>query len=490
MRTLIINSPWINDKKEYGIKSGTRWPGVRSRDRFLPYFPYPYPLASAAAVLREAGFDTVLKDAVAEEISKSECLDFVESQKPGLVVVEVLTASIYHDLEFMREVKRRTGSLTAFSGLHAGALPAEMLSHEFLDFVLVGEIDYTLRELVGFLEQGRTDWERVAGLAFKAGGEPRVNPRRLPIQDLDALPFPVRDGLPMAKYSEPLGMHRLCARIVASRGCPFRCEFCVEPFNYDGSYRHRSPRLVVEEIRMLRDRFGIQEIFFDDSIFMTEWAVKISDALIEAGLKIPWSCWVDWSITYDQLKRMKESGCFGVKFGIESTEPTVLQGSKKPVRIHKIDALITNCKKLGLLRHGSFCLGLPGDTPQSMRRTIDYACSSGLTSYQVTAATPLPGTHFYEKAKKEGWLQTDDFSQYEANTHAVLEYPGCTRSDVLSAVDLARRRKIQLLLRNPTVLWGYLVKLYKTEGPRGFLKDVVSRAAYFARPHTPSGRAS
>jgi radical SAM superfamily enzyme YgiQ (UPF0313 family) len=478
MDILLLNSPWINTGKEYGVKAGTRWASIRAKDRFLPYFPYPYFLASATAVLKQADFRAHMKDAIAEEISKEDCLKYIEALKPTMIVIEAFTPSVNCDLAFMLEAKKRTGCYAVFSGVHAGALPAEILSHEFMDFVLMGEIDYTLRELVLFLKEGRNDYENIQGLAYKRNGTVKINQRRAPIENLDELPFPERDELPMHKYNEPFSMNRATARITVSRGCPFRCSFCIEPFVYKGSYKHRSLPLVIEEINLLKNKFGVKEIFFDDSIFMTEWAIAISETIIKSNVKIDWSCWVDWNIKYEHLALMKKSGCIGVKFGIESSDKDILGAVHKPVKIDRVKELIDNCKKLNLLSLGSFCLGLPGETPESMRRTIDLAFSYDLTSCQVSIATPLPGTEFYQEAMENGWLKTKQWDLYEANNSFVLDYPGCTKEDVLKAMDLVRRKKVRQFLKNPIIAMGYVYKLYQAKGFKAFSKDIFRKAAF------------
>jgi anaerobic magnesium-protoporphyrin IX monomethyl ester cyclase len=485
MKSLLLNSPWINSEKEYGVKAGTRWASIRSRDRFLPYFPYPYFLASATATLKQAGFEAYAKDAIAEEISKEECMKHVAELKPALLVIECFTPSASYDLAFMKEAKERTGCYAVFSGVHAGALPKEILGHDFMDFVLMGEIDHTLRELVQFLNAGRTDFEKISGLAFKRNGEVIVNSRRPPIDNLDLLPFPERDDLPMDKYNEPFSKSRATARITVSRGCPFRCSFCIEPFVYSGSYKHRSIPLVIEEIKLVKEKYGVKEIFFDDSIFMTAWAIEIANALIESKVEIDWSCWVDWNIKYEHLELMKKSGCIGVKFGIESVDPQILKTSHKPVKIDRIKELIQNCKKLDLLRLGSFCLGLPGETPESMLKTIDLAFSYDLTSCQVSIATPLPGTEFYREAEKNGWLTTKNWDLYEANNSFVLEYGTCTKDDVLKAMDLVRKKKVRQFLKNPVVAFGYVYKLYKAKGFKSFLKDIYHKLIFVVQSLLP-----
>jgi len=449
----------------------------------MPYFPFPDFLASATAVLKKAGFDTHIKDAIAEEMTRSECMAYVENFKPDILVIEAFTPSIYEDLSFMQEAKAKTGCYSIFCGAHPSALPEEILKNAFMDFVLLGEFEYTLRELVSFLSLGRNDFGNIAGLAFKENNCIKINPRRELIQNLDELPFPERDELPMRKYNEPFSRHFPNARIITSRGCPYGCIFCVEQImcGIGHSYRKRSLGLVSEEVRIVSNKYGAREVFFDDAIFTIDRAKEIAEAFLNNNLRLPWSCWIDWNITLDELRLLKRSGCTGVKFGVESSSFDILKAAKKPVKIDKIKELIKNCRKLGILRHGSFMFGLPGETRETLRKTIDLAFSLDLTSSQLTIATPLPGTPFYKMAEENRWLATRDWRKYECFYSAVVEYPDCSKEDILAAMELARQKKVKQVLKNPMVAANYIIKLYKIKGLKGFSQEFIQRVAFFIK---------
>ncbi len=482
MKVLLLNSPWVNNEEMYSVKSGTRWAALRRKDSSMPYYPFPYFLASATAVLKKEGFDAHIKDAIAEELSREECMAYVENLKPGLLVIDAFTPSIDADLSFMQEAKAKTACYSVFCGAHSTALPADMLKNSFMDFVLLGEYDYTLRELVDFLSRGRSDFEKISGLAYKKNGSVLINSRRPQIENLDDLPFPERDELPMHKYNEPFSKNYPNARVTSSRGCPYNCIFCTEPLMYEkASCKKRSVSLVLEEIKMLSDKYGAREISFDDPIFTISRAKEIAEAILRDNLKISWSSWMDWNISFDDLKLLQKSGCVGIKFGVESANPEVLKTAKKPLHISKIRELIKNCRRLGLLRHASFMFGLPGDTVKNMRDTIDLAFSLDLTSCQLAIATPLPGTPFYKMAEEKGWLVTKDWSQYEPHYTAVVEYPGCRKIDIEAAISLARQKKVEQVLRNPMVALSYLIKLYRLKGAKDFSKEVFQKTIFAFR---------
>ncbi|MEI8344862.1 MAG: cobalamin-dependent protein [Candidatus Omnitrophota bacterium] len=223
MKTLLLNSPWINNGEVYGIKSGTRWPALRRKERSMPYFPFPYEMAQAAAYLRRHGVDASAKDAIAEELTAEQCLCFMESLRPALTVIEAFTPSIEIDLAFAEAAKRRTGTAVAFCGVHASALPEEVLKSSAVDYVLTGEYDETLKELCFFMDGRGGELAKIAGLAYKKDASVVVNVARPVIEDLDVLPCPEISEFPIYKYNEPLSRHSPNARVVTTRGCPTPC---------------------------------------------------------------------------------------------------------------------------------------------------------------------------------------------------------------------------------------------------------------------------
>ncbi|MHC4122173.1 MAG: B12-binding domain-containing radical SAM protein [Planctomycetota bacterium] len=479
MKVLLLNSPWINDEKKYGIKSGTRWPALRKKDRSMPYFPFPYLLACAKAILKKEGMDVHIKDAIAEEITQDECMAYVENLKPDLLLVEAFTPSIYIDLSFVKEAKLKTGCFIALCGAHPTSLASDMLKDDFVDFVLLGEYDYTLRELCLFLSQHRKDFDKIKGLAYKENDLIKINPGREVIMDLDEIPIPNRDELPVSKYNEPLSKYYPNARIVTSRGCPYnKCIFCVEPFMYGREYRKRSIRHVFEEIDMLIKKYGVKEIDFDDAIFTIPRAKEIAQEILRIDMKIAWSCWIDWNINLEQLELLKRSGCIAVKFGVESANAQILTSIGKSIYIDNIKRLIKNCQKLGILSHGSFMLGLPGETKKSIKETINLAFSLGLNVCQFSIATPLPGTQFYEMVLKNNWLVTRDWTRFEGVGSCVVEYPDCSREDILNGIEEVGRRKVKQFLRNPVIALGFIWKLYRMKGFRGFYNEILNKGKF------------
>ncbi len=482
LKVQLLNSPWINNSSEYGVKSGTRWASIRKKSESMPYFPFPYLMASATAVLKKAGFLASIKDAVAEELTKEDCLQYIKREKPDVLVIEVYTPSVTFDLDFAREAKKISGCLNVLCGLHTSALPKEILQNDFVDFVMAGEYDYTLRELIQFISFGRSDFENILGLGFKDKGSVRINPRREAISDLDELPFPEREGLPMDKYNEPFSKYYPNAKIVTSRGCPYSCIFCTEQLMYNRpEYNRRSIKLILDEIVFLKDRYGIKEVFFDDAIFTIPRAKEIAKGIIDNRIKIAWSCWMDWNISLEDLEFLKKSGCVGVKFGVESASPEILDSARKPVNLEKVKNLVNNCRKLGLFCSGAFMFGLPGETRATLEKTINLIFSLNITSCQLSIATPLPGTQFFKIAQENNWLLTLDWSKYDCHYTSVVEYPECRKEDIESAIATARMRKVKQVLKNPLVAGAYIFKMWKLKGFKGMLGEATKKSSFIIK---------
>jgi len=232
---------------------------------------------------------------------------------------------------------------------------------------------------------------------------------------------------------------------------------------------------VFSEISMLIERYGMKEIYFDDALFTIARAKEIANEMLARKINIPWSCWIDRHISYNDLKLLRRSGCSAVKFGIETANPDIERSTGAPgaprvkpvvptrcapvgrrperpfthgrspwssgfgigklLQIDTIIKLIRNCRRLGISTHASFMVGLPSETKETISQTVRFAFSIGLSSCQFTVATPLPGTAFYEQALKNRWLTTGDWSRYESLNSCVVTYPGCTDSDILDAFE-------------------------------------------------------
>jgi len=482
MKVLLANTPYVKESGKYGVKAGARWAAIRSRVRGMQYFPFPFFMAYATAVLKNNGFDAIIRDFIAEELEFEKSITEIKRIKPDILVLETSTPSIYADLEVVSQVKKNSDSLIVLVGPHASAFPTELMQENPIDYLIPGEYEYTLKKLVRAHDTGKEDLNSIKGLYFRSEGEIKNTGQSDLIDDLDDLPYPEREGVPLQKYTDPSCKKFPNISILASRGCPKKCIFCLEPSLFYGkpNFRVRNYEKVVDEIEFLIAQYKPAEIYFDDSSFTlsNKLARNISEEITKRKLKITWSCMADVNVDYETLKVMRDSGCQGLKFGVESADPEILENSGKKINLENVKEFVKNCKKLGLYTHGTFMFGLPGETKATIKKTTDFAFKLNLTSSQFSVATPYPGTPFYEIAKKNKWLITDDFRNFEGGSTPVISYPDCSPEDIIDGVNFASRRKIRKLIFNPKVLYAYIVKLYKIHGPLNTIVELFLKIMY------------
>ncbi|MBN1521044.1 MAG: cobalamin-dependent protein, partial [Candidatus Aureabacteria bacterium] len=193
MKIVLINAPWINNKVEYGIKSGARWAMVRKKDRTMPFYAFPFYLSYAASYLQSHGFSAYLRDSIAIEETKEEALHFIKESQADFVLIETSTPSIFHDFDFCDSIKNMNPEVkVALCGPHVTALPKEALEKSRADFVLIGEYEASLLNLTGHIRD-KKDPTTLKGIACRKDDEIIVNERMDLIENLDTLPFPFRD---------------------------------------------------------------------------------------------------------------------------------------------------------------------------------------------------------------------------------------------------------------------------------------------------------
>lgn len=481
MKILLINAPWVNTQTHYGVKAGSRWANIRNRQQNLMYYPFPFSLAYACSLLKSNGYDAIINDAIAQGFSSDQAKEYAIDLRPDIVVVETSTPSIYSDLKFCEELKNTFNPKIVLSGNHATALPREMLGYSFVDFVLLGEYEFVLLDLVKNLE----NHEKIKGLAYNKNGQVVVNSRRELISDLDELPFPYRDQGLVYKYNDPFCKGYPNLPMLASRGCPYTCIFCLEPYVYYGkpNYRIRKVKNIVDEIELLKLKYKIREVYFDDSSLTIDknFITKLCNEILERKLDIQWSCMADARTDFETLELMKRSGCVGLKFGVESANTEILNAIQKPLTLETVKKFVKFCNILGLYSHGTYMFGLPKETKYTIKKTIDFAFSLNSTSSQFSIATPLPGTKFYEMAEVNNWLLTKDWSKYEGANSSVVKLPGLEPQEILDAIRYAKKKRILQILKRPAVAFNYLIKIYRMQGLDGIVAEMFKKLIFLLR---------
>jgi len=327
-----------------------------------------------------------------------------------------------------------------FGGPHVSVVRHQVLAESCVDLGAYGEGEDTLNEVVQLLREQPLGFcpeslSSVAGLIFRHSGQVVVNEPRSLLEDLDSLPFPASDLFPMDRYTGKLPM-------ITSRGCPFSCAFCASARIWGRRWRARSPQNVLEEIQYLVRRYGPVPIdFHDDGFNMSLKRVnELCDLLLEARVKIPWGVRgfrID-IVNEGVARKMREAGCSHVAIGIESANPDMLTRMGKKLNIGQISEGIRVLRMAGIDVIGQFMIGNPGETLATVRESVQFAESSGLTKAVFGTAVPFPETDLWNYVEQEGRFLVDkDCTRFEeAIPRIIFETPEFAAQDRLRAIEL------------------------------------------------------
>ncbi|MEM1531631.1 MAG: radical SAM protein [Nitrososphaerota archaeon] len=371
---------------------------------------------------------------------------------PDIVGITSTTPSIYEAYKVADIAKKvNENCIVVIGGPHVTFLPEEVLMEcKSIDIVVLGEGEETFRELVNAVERG-LPLEDVKGITFRKHEKIVVTKPRPPIKDLDEIPFPSLDILPVEKY-ELQGVKYM--PIMSSRGCPFRCYFCASSRIFGGCWRCRSPKNVVEEIELIHDKFGIRNIeFVDDTFTLSERRVEeICKEILKERLDISWgaSSRVD-SINRELAEKMRKAGCWIVYLGIESASQEILNKTGKRITVDQVIKAVKTLKEAGIKVLGSFILGFPEETVKTAEQTIALAKKLDLDYAQFSILTPYPGTSLYEYAKKNDMLLTRDWSKFNA-IEPVMKLKNITPGQLRSLLEKAY---LTFYMR-PKIFWRFI----------------------------------
>jgi radical SAM superfamily enzyme YgiQ (UPF0313 family) len=396
-----------------------------------------------ARVEAEPGVSAIIVDAIAEDLTREVFLQRVSAFQPDLIICEMATQSHDADLAVMISLKQQTQARIAACGPHPSSLAREILEKEkTVDFVLVGEYEETVIQLVRCLRQCETV-APMDGLALRLPDGQVVVGAKRPLLDLDSLPFPHRATLPQAAY-RVAGFPAPVLFMYASRGCPYRCTFCVWPQWFkSGSYRTRSPVSVVDEINEAERLHGpFRSIYFDDDTFNLgkERMLQMAAEFKRRSMTIPWGCNAR-SDHFDEqvMNTLADAGMFNIRIGIESGDPEILRRTKKDLDLSTVQRCIDMAHRAGVKVHVTFTIGLSGESWDSVKRTVAFARSITPDSVAFTITTPFPGTEYFDEAVRDGFLHTRDWAQYNVRSKAVVRTATMTPADIIRAEKYVKR---------------------------------------------------
>ena len=430
---------------------------VPGRHNQSPPVP-PLGIAYLAAYIRrhmKGRVDVRICDAFSLGYSQERILEEVRAFAPDVVGYTTVTLTANRVKELaprVREIFPR--AVQVAGGPHPSALPGDLLPD--MDVVVRMEGELTFHEMLECIEQGR-DYRDIQGISFLADGERVDNPQRPPVPDLDTLPFPARDLLPMHLYEHHYpykGGNRSFTTFFTSRGCPFKCAFCSQHVIWGGGVRYRSMEDTFREIRHLTEEFDASFYFFYDDTFTLkrERVVEFVERKLEGGYTFQWSCLTRADCLDEELiQLMKKAGCVEFQIGIESGSDKVLDSIRKRVKIKTLKDTFDLIHKHGVRTKGFFILGHLADTPETMEDTVRTALELDPSWIFFSTLVPLPGSEIFDIAQQKGYLKSTDWDRYNYHGMPVI----ATENFTAEELDRIRRLAYRRFYLRPRKLMGY-----------------------------------
>lgn len=424
MRTLFLNPPSFE-----GFDGGasSRWPASREIESYW----YPVWLCYPAGLLP----DSKVVDAPPHGISIEQTVEMAKEFE--LLVLFTSTPGFHVDVhmaEMMKDVNPRLK--VAFVGPPVTVEPEKSLRiAPAIDFIVRKEFDHAIVDYAN-----GTPLEEIPSVSFRRpDGSFMHNPDGPVIENLDALPWAskvYKRDLDFRRYNVPF-LHNPYVALYTSRGCPAQCTFCLWPQTHSGHrWRLRSVEDVVNEVKWIKDNFpGLKEIFFDDDTFNYQKARTIALCNELGKVGVTWSCTSRVTTDFDTLKAMKDAGGRLMIVGYESGDPQILKNIKKGATIDMARRFTANAHKLGLTIHADFIVGLPGETRDSIRNTINFAKELDCETIQVSLAHPYPGTEFFDYVKKNNLITLDAMTDEKGHQLPNIIYPGLDRAELVDSVE-------------------------------------------------------
>ena len=422
----------------------------------------PLGLAYLASIARLEGHDAVIVDSLAEGIDLRELKLRIRSFYPDMIGITATTSMIPDAYDVARVAKEVNPDITVLiGGPHVTFLPEETLDEcKYIDIVVRGEGELIFRELLR-----KRDLREVRGITYRDGEIIKSNPAMPLVPNLDEIPIPAYDLLPMHLYR--FGNLRF-GTLITSRGCPFDCIFCSSSLQFGKKWRAHSKERVMEELRILHYEYGVGEVEFLDDTFTLDRkrAKEISREIVKEGLDISWTASSRVN-TFDLEtgREMKRAGAHTIYFGIESGSQKVLDLIGKGITIEQSISAVKNAKKAKLRALGSFIIGFPEETEEDIKKTIEFSKRVGVDLAQFTIATPYPGTRLWSIASKMGLLLTKDWRKY-------------TTLDVVMKSFYLTERQIKRMLN-----WAYISFYLR---PKMILIDLIRNRGFILRRAVPA----
>ena len=434
----------------------------------------PATLAAIGAIYKRVnGINIRLVDGNALKLTESELLSIYKDFQPDVIIINTTTPTFPADLRSAELAKQTAPSITTIMmGTHVSATAKDVASTPYVDIVIRNEPESIALNLITALKGGKK-LEGIKGITYKNADGIVSNPDEGFIENLDEWPWPDRSLLDNSLYVNPLTGKRFTI-IRNSRGCPGRCTFCVG-FYYGKKWRTRSASNIVDEIEECVNQYRITDFLFNADLFTQNKneVISLCREIMNRKLGITWICnsRVD-SIDEERLQWMEKAGCQLISFGIESASKKILDNAKKGINREKVICAVNLMKKSPIKSLGYFMFGLPGETKETAKATVQFALELPLDYASFFTATPYPGTEFGDYMRDNALLISDDWSRYDEAQCDVYDLPGLTGKELQKIV---KRAYMRWYFR-PTKI---IQEFKNTLTPVGFKRNLILLTSFF-----------
>ncbi len=397
---------------------------------------HPLDILYIGAVLKKNDIPVKIYDCGAMHLSTDELVNIVKTTHPEILGVRTSTPTSDWDLSIIEKIKAECNTQIIVFGPHATLFAKEIIANKAVDAVILGEPEYAFLDVIM-----NEHWENIEGIIYKQDGKIYENTSARIVENLDSLPFPAWDMIPLDVYSpgEYISNQFPFFTILTSRGCPFGCKYCPYPIAQGNKWRARSADNVVDEIQYLINNFGMKGLLFRDPEFTLDNVriAKICQGIIDRRIKFSWRCETRVDTVNDQLLTlMTSAGCMGINFGIESASEKVLAGvGRKSIPEKDIINRIATCKRLGIDTFCFFIIGFPDDDAETIIDTINFSLKLAPNSAQFTVFTPYYGTELRSWYVENGFIENDALS-------SMTSYKSVIRTKKLTSVELQKFRDL------------------------------------------------
>jgi len=439
MKVLFLHPPWPGNG--YGLRSQNRWP----RKRGDKTNRYPILLCYTATLLKNNGFDVSYIDSVIQDYDIGLTFEEIGKLNPELVFIETATPTYDFDIEFVNLLKEKFSQIkVVMAGSHVTKFPEKCIEESKIDVVIKGEHDMVTLNVANALRDGKS-LNEIKGICFR--DKKIVNNENAPlIDDLDSLPFPDRNLIPYQWYAEGHVKNFPFTFVMAARGCPNQCAFCLWPnIFYNHRVRVRSPKNIVDELEWLVKEYGMKEVFFDDDTFniSKKRVMDICNEILNRNVKIVWGCSgrVD-CVDEEMLVIMKKSGCKLICYGVESANEKTLEKTHKGINLDMARGAVKLTQKAKITAHVNLMIGFPWETKEEMENTINFGLELNADTVQYSLVFPHPGSEMYEWALKENWFYDEalnNFAMFDMTSGPVLKTQ-VSREELMNIVSKAHAR--------------------------------------------------